>query len=112
MFNVYHEGDCSDMLYDENICIGMSPNSSSSYAFDNAKGSLGFAADSTDMIWRGNMVGKIAADPFDLDPVNRKDGIQYGALSTTTGMTTSGTPGDPGVYVKEDNFFIETGSAW
>ena len=113
MFNVYHEKpEMSDQLYEENICIGMSPNSSSSYAFDNAKGELGFAANATDLIWRGNIVGRIAPDPFDLNPLTLYDGIQYGPFSSTTGLTTSGTPGNPGVMLLENNIYLEDGTGW
>ena len=104
MFNVYHESDCSDMLFEENIAIGMSPNATASYGMDNAKGSQGYAANATNMRWINNMTGKYGNPPV---PANYA-GIQYGAFSTTDGLNF----GPGGNATRSGNFYIADGSSW
>jgi len=104
VFNVYHESDCSDLLYEENVVIGMSPNASASYGMDNAKGSDGFAVNATNMRWINNMTGKYGNPPL---PANYA-GIQYGAFSTTDGLDFSPS----GNATRAGNFYIADGSSW
>lgn len=104
VFNVYHEGDCSDLLLQECIMVGMSPNATASFGTDNAKGSDGFAVDSVDMRWINNMCGKFVNPP---DAPNYA-GIQYGAFSSTEGLDF----GEGGNAIKTGCFFIEDGSGW
>ncbi len=104
VFNVYHEGDMSDLLMQECIMVGMSPNATASYGIDNAKGTDGFAVNSTDMRWIDNLCGKFTNPPNS----SIYAGIQFGAFSSTEGLNF----GQGGNAAKSGCFFIADGTGW
>ena len=108
MFNSYYSvATVSNLLWEECIAIGMSPNASGSYGWDSAHGDSGFAAQSVNMRWIDCMCGKITTlggSPPTPDPDNYA-GIQYAPFSSTEGQDF----GPGGNAVKEGCFMIEDG---